>query len=155
MGASSEIMSLSPYSFVNLQSVALPQDGFQLSTPDLCRRAFTKDDACHRHYERLFDSVQMVGKPVQCPHGFSSFVVMTNTQHLAITAVVPFPRGGGSCERAAAKKYPNPKVTPLFGKSDGSNKPPASSGRCRPRMWCVQTATTQIAFATPFPSCHA
>jgi light-regulated signal transduction histidine kinase (bacteriophytochrome) len=111
MGASSEIMGLSPYPVVNLHSVALPQDGFQHSTPDLCRRAFEKDDACHRHYERLLDSAQMVGKPVQCPHGFSSFVVVTNTQHLAITAVVPFPRGGGSCERAAAKKYPNHKVT--------------------------------------------
>jgi len=107
----SEIASFCPYPVVNLHAVDVPQDGFQLQTPDLCRRSIGKYHSCREHYERLFDSPGLIGKPVQCPLGFTSFVVATNTQHFAITGVVPYPRGGGAAERAAAKKYPSHKVT--------------------------------------------
>lgn len=111
MPAFSELARFSPYPVVNLHAVDVPQDGFQLTTPDLCRRSFGKLHHCREHYERLFNSPGLIGKPVQCPHGFCSFVVATNTQHFAITGLIPYPREGGDAERAAAKKYPSHKVT--------------------------------------------
>ena len=107
----SELAGFCPYPVVNLHAVDVPRDGFQLETPESCRRSFGKHHSCREHYERLFDSPGLIGTPVQCPFGFTSFVVATNTQHFAITGIVPYPRAGGATERAMAKKYPNHKVT--------------------------------------------
>jgi light-regulated signal transduction histidine kinase (bacteriophytochrome) len=111
MAAFSEIAQFCPYPIVNLHTIGAPHDGFQLPTLDSCRRFFGKDHRCREHYERLFDSPDLIGRPVQCPHGFVSLVVATNTQHFAVTGVIPYPRCGGPAERSAAKSYPTHKVT--------------------------------------------
>jgi light-regulated signal transduction histidine kinase (bacteriophytochrome) len=107
----SELSGFCPFPVVDLHAIDVPQDGFQVETPESCRRSFGKCHSCREHYEWLFDSPSLIGTPVQCPFGFSSFVVATNTQHFAITAVIPYPRLGGAAERAMAKKYSGPKVT--------------------------------------------
>lgn len=111
MASFAEIARLCPYPVVNLHNVDVPRDGFLLETPDICRHNFGKEHRCREHYEKLMDMPSMIGKPVQCPCGFSSFVVATNTQHLAITGVVPYPRLGGPMERGVAKKHPSHKIT--------------------------------------------
>lgn len=106
-----ELAKFCPYPAVDLHAIGVPHDGFQIVTAELCRRAFGKQHQCSEHYQRLFDSPELIGKPIQCPHGFCSFVVATNTQHLAITGIVAYPRLGGDAERSAAKRHPTHKVT--------------------------------------------
>lgn len=111
MASFAEIASLCPYPIVNLHDVDEPHDGFFLETPGICRRNFGKKHLCREHYQKLMDEPSKIGMPVQCPCGFTSFVVATATQHLAITAVVPYPRIGGDNERRVAKKHPSHKIT--------------------------------------------
>lgn len=111
MASFAEIASLCPYPVVNLHNVDVPRDGFLLETPDMCRRNFGKQHECREHYQKLMEMPSMIGIPVQCPYGFASFVVATDTQHIAITGVIPFPRLGGKKERRVAKKYSSHKMT--------------------------------------------
>jgi hypothetical protein len=106
----SKIMRFCPYPVVNLHAIDAPLDGFLIQTPDTCRRHFGKNHRCREHYENLMNSPQQIGALVQCPHGFTSMIVATNSQHFAITGLIPYPRIGGSAEKIAAKNYPHNKV---------------------------------------------
>ena len=106
----SEIAQFCPYPLVDLHAIDVPHDGFLLSTPEVCRHSFGKHHHCREHYEQLFNRPELIGKPVQCPSGFVSLVVATNTQHFAITGLIPYPRCGGSAERTAAKRFPHHRV---------------------------------------------
>jgi len=107
----SDIVQLCPYPLINLCDIKEPVNGFQLHATDLCHKYFIKNSKCKDHYERLLNAPGLIGSPVQCPYGFTSFVVATNTQHLSITGIIPYPRIGGISERNLAKKYPYHKVT--------------------------------------------
>src|SRR5207249_3597738 len=62
------------------------------------------------HYKKLLQDASFLEKTVQCPFGFSSFVVRARKATLAFTGVIPFPRMGGEKERRMAKSYPTSHI---------------------------------------------
>ena len=105
------VTALSPFPTVVQANVKPPSDGLFVAAPRACSRAFFKDEACRRHYELLFTTSAASGKLVQCPHGFSSFLVSGKVVCFAFTCLVPYPRQGGSAERLVAKQHPMNKVS--------------------------------------------
>lgn len=104
-----ELSALSPFPTVNLRAISIPRDGIVSAVPSSCRRNFSRDDSCKRHYEKLITAKP--GEIVPCPYGFSSMLLPVTVGKIAMTAFVPFPRSGGDEERAMAKRHPETRVS--------------------------------------------
>jgi light-regulated signal transduction histidine kinase (bacteriophytochrome) len=104
-----DISRLCPLPIVNLVDIAAPTPGVMVDVPTTCVRNFPKSDACREHYQRIGATADL-NTFVQCPFGFSSFVIRTKTSHVAVTCIVPYPRMGGVQERDVAKRHPDTKM---------------------------------------------
>jgi light-regulated signal transduction histidine kinase (bacteriophytochrome) len=109
MSIVADLLSLSPYPLVDLESPAPPSKGVYFSPPPDCARRFGKDPACRAHYEEL-SAKSSSGELVQCPCGLASFPFKLSDRKYAFTSFVPYPRLGGSRERAAARHHPELRV---------------------------------------------
>src|SRR5258708_1707126 len=104
------IANLSPLPIVDLREIGVPASGLVVGVSNTCVRNFSKDDTCRRHYESLFKSPELEGKPTQCPYGFATCAVRTKSQHVAFVGIIPYPRLGGSKERDLAKNSHHAKL---------------------------------------------
>jgi signal transduction histidine kinase len=108
MSIVADLLSLSPFPLVDLESPASPSQGAYFSAPAECVKRFGKDPACRAHYDELRASG--VGALAQCPYGLASYPFRVSDRTYAFTAFVPYPRLGGSRERAAARHHPELRV---------------------------------------------
>lgn len=102
------VESVCPLPIVDLDSIALPSDGYFLATPKCCSEHFASDSRCKDHYAQL--RTLSSGTFKQCPYGLCSMAFDFKGRKCAITAFIPFPRLGGIAEREIAKKLPDYKV---------------------------------------------
>lgn len=111
MAEYSEILALSPLPMVDLDEISLPNDGFYVSLPAVCKRNWNKNLACIEHYKsvRVTAALSPSGL-VQCPYGFSSFPIKTAGKNVALTALIPFPRLGGAHENQLSKTNKNSRI---------------------------------------------
>ena len=107
MELSSHLPLLSPLPFVDLNDIRRPQDGLFMAVSESCKRFFDQDDKCRHWYGQLGSDLSQGVQ--QCPHGFATYVLRNGPSPLALTGFIPYPRLGGSQERALAKQNPKSK----------------------------------------------
>lgn len=100
--------SFAAYPLVDLDDPSTPRDGLLIQCNSTCKKYFTSRPACVEHYRRMRQLE--AGRFVQCPFGFSSAVAEIGQRRVALTSFIPYPRHGGSSERAVAKRHPESKI---------------------------------------------
>lgn len=106
-----DLAAVSPLPVVNILEPSLPEDGFMIGLPEVCAKHFNGGDACRNHYQLLgLKGAMSPGEAVQCPYGFASVPFKAGNNSLAVTGFIPFPRLGGTAERANAKRFPSKKL---------------------------------------------
>lgn len=109
MSIIADLLSLSPYPLVDLESPTPPSQGVYFSASAECAKRFGKDPACRAHYDDL-RAKSGSGELVQCPCGLASYPFKVSDRRYAFTSFVPYPRLGGSRERAASRHHPELRV---------------------------------------------
>lgn len=104
-----DITKLSPLPTINLQDIAVPEDGLLVSTPSTCKRKWP-DGQCMAHYRKIASEPTNADTLFQCPYGFATLAIRTKSSFVALTGFIPYPRQGGQHEKAMAKKHGENKV---------------------------------------------
>jgi signal transduction histidine kinase len=103
------IAKLSPLPIIDLDNMAMPNDGIVISLNETCRRYFKNNNKCKEFYQNIAHS-DVMGKIVQCPAGFSCFATSLANSRVAFIGFIPHPRMGGARERELAKKHSDVKI---------------------------------------------